>query len=347
MRDSILTSLILASATLTSATPLQCFHTRSRELAVAASCGDEGSLSACFSNLPLSAQPEALSESLQQCFVSAGCTPAESQIEAAWALNQCNAPPSNDLRRGRRQPSPNNDIDDTIPLGAAAAGPLLGARNPLPAQITAMNLPRQNSADPTPTTDGPRGSPSPCFTDEVSSMETCPIETAGPNKGKKGPCTTVGVSIPKCREGLICKSDGRGNPSCMWKETSPGLAGIIIAVVFAAFIAVSVITICFLCCRERREHRRIERAAEAARIAKEAKTQATVAAKRPGVSVTGGVSGPAVEGQPLMYQGGGGAGGGSSSPGGGAQQGYQQQQPQGYGGANPFSDAQQDGHPLR
>jgi hypothetical protein len=344
MRDSILTSLLLASATLTSATPLQCFHTRSRELAVAASCGDEGSLSACFSNLPISTQPEALSEPLEQCFVLAGCTPAEAQTEAAWAINQCNAPPSNDLRRGRRQPSPNNDIDDTTGLGAAAAGGLLGGRNPLAAQITGMNLPRQDAPGPTPTTDKPRGSPSPCFVDEISSMETCPVETEGPNKGKKGPCTTVGVAIPKCREGLICKSDGRGTPSCMWKESSLGLAGIIIAAAFATFILVSVVTICFLCCRERREHRRIERAAEAARIAKEAKT-ATVAAKRPGVSVTGGVSGPAVEGQPLMYQGGGG-GGGPSSPG-GAQQGYQQQQPQGYGGANPFSDAQQDSHPLR
>lgn len=350
MRDSILTSLVLATATLTSATRLECLHTRSRELAVAATCGDETALSACFSSIAPSTQPDALAQSLEDCFLSAGCTPAESQIEAAWALTQCNAPPSNDLRRGRRQPlSPednsesdsdsdsDSDDDDTLSLGAAAAAPLLGARNPLPAEITAMVARQETTTAPTPTTDGPRGSPSPCFTDEINTVETCPVVN-----GKKGACSMVPVATPKCRDGLICKSDGRGNPSCMYKESSLGLAGIIIAAVFATFIVGAVVAVCFFCCRERREHRRIERAAEAARIAKEAKTQATVAAKRPGVSVTGGVSGPVVEGQPLMYQ----SGGGPSSPG-GAQQGGYAPQSQGYGGANPFSDAPQDGHPMR
>jgi hypothetical protein len=127
----------------------------------------------------------------------------------------------------------------------------------------------------------------------------------------------------------------------MYKHRGLDLGGIIIACIFAGAIAVSIVAICFFCCRERRQHKRIERAAEAARIAKEAKTQATVAAKRPGVSVTGGLSSssaPAVEGQPLMYQtGGAGPSIGRSSPG---------PQGQGYGGANPFVDAPHDQHPA-
>ncbi|KAK4040224.1 hypothetical protein C8A01DRAFT_35738 [Parachaetomium inaequale] len=337
MRNTILTSLFLASATLTSASRLECLYTRSRELADAASCGHEGSLNYCFSQLPLTIQPEALSSELERCFVAAGCTPDESQIEALRVLQQCDSP-SADLRRGRRH-------DDASPLAAAANEPLLAARNPLPGVVTAaMNPPlaARQTATTTTNNDNP-SSPSPCFTDSTTDITTCPIQTTGPSSGKKLPCFPTTQTTPVCRDGLICQADAQGNPSCMYKHSSLAIDGIIISAVFAAAVVVSVFSICFLCCRERREHRRIERAAEAARIAKEAKTQATVAAKRPGTAVTGGVSGPAVEGQPLMYQGGGGGGvGGPSSP--GPQQQHFPQQ--GYAAGNPFSDAGHDGHPA-
>jgi hypothetical protein len=333
MRDTILTSLFLASATLTSASRLECLHTRSRELADAASCGHEGSLNYCFSNLPLTTQPEALSAELERCFVNAGCTQDESQIEALRVLQHCDSP-SADLRRGRRH-------DDAYPLAAAANDPLLAA------VTAAMNPPLAARQAATTTNGDNPTSPSPCFTDSTTDITTCPIQTTGPSSGKKLPCFPTTQATPVCREGLICQADAQGNPSCMYKHSALAIDGIIISAVFAAAVVISVFSICFLCCRERREHRRIERAAEAARIAKEAKTQATVAAKRPGTAVTGGVSGPAVEGQPLMYHGGGGggggaAGGGPSSP--GAQQQHFPQQ--GYAAGNPFSDAGHDGHPA-
>ncbi|KAL2131797.1 hypothetical protein VTI74DRAFT_4598 [Chaetomium olivicolor] len=333
MRETILTSLLLASATLTSASRFECLHARSRELAVAASCGDEGSLNYCFSNLPLSTPPETLATELERCFHSAGCTPAESQIEAFWVLRRCDSPPS-DLRHRRSNEA----------LAAAPAGPLLAARNPLPAAITAMNLPRQTPASTATNGDTP-ASPSPCFTDTTSEITHCPIQTTGSESGKQLSCYPTVMTSAKCREGLICQFNNQGNPSCMYKHSGLEVDGIVIAVVFASAIVISVVGICFMCCRERREHRRIERAAEAARIAKEAKTQATVQAKRPGVNVTGGVSDPVVEGQPLMYSGGAGAEA--------SQQGYfppqqqGQQMQQGYGAANPFADAGHDGHPLR
>ncbi|KAK4151785.1 hypothetical protein C8A00DRAFT_35546 [Chaetomidium leptoderma] len=362
MRDTILTSLFLASATLTSASRLECLHTRSRELAVAASCGDEGSLNYCFSQIPVPTQPEALSPELEHCLVSAGCTPAESQIEALWVLKQCDNP-SSDLRRGRRQTSLEESDDDASPPAAAAAAaakdPMIGARNPLPAITAAMHLPRQDNTPGATTTPAAAAaaaadadqltSPSPCFTDVTTDTTTCPVQTTGPDAGKKLPCFPTVLTSARCRDGLICQFDSQGSPSCMFNHSTPPIEGIIIAAVFASAVALGVCSICFLCCRERRAHRRTERAAEAARIAKEAKTQATVAAKRPGVSITGGVSGSAVEGQPLMYQGGG--GGGASSPGPQQQhfpqQGQMPMQQQGYGAGNPFADAAHDGHPLR
>ncbi|KAK3306465.1 uncharacterized protein B0T15DRAFT_141276 [Chaetomium strumarium] len=319
MRDTIFTSLFLASATLTSASRLECLHTRSEELASVASCGDKGSLNYCFSNLPIATQPEALSGELERCFNSAGCTPAESQIEAYWVQKRCETP-TNDLRRGRRQP----DNEDS--LAAAAKEPLMAARNPMPA-ITAMVVPRQTTAATTAATTNP-ASPSPCFSDTTSSITSCPLQTTGTDAGKKLSCFPTVLTSAVCRDGLICTSDKQGNPSCMYKHSSLGVDGTIIAIIFASAIVISIVSICFLCCRERREHKRIERAAEAARIAKEAKT-ATATAKRPGTSITGMGGSPVVEGQPLMNQ-------GPPSPGLQGQQG-------GYGAANPFADGSSDG----
>ena len=336
MRDTILASLVLASATLASAGSWECLHTRSRELAIAASCGDEGSLSACFSHLPASNQPEALSSDLERCFVSAGCTPTEAHVEAFWAVKHCDVASSSDLRRHRRQP------DDDAANILLAKDPLVAARNPLAAAgpaITAMR-PRQDTAA-TVTTTASQTSPSPCFTDTSTDVSTCTTLDGGSKT-----CFLAPTTAAKCRDGLICQFDMQGNPSCMYKHSSLDVGGIIIASVFAAAVVAAVIGICFMCCRERREHRRIDRAAEAARIAKEAKSQATAAAKRPGVSVTGGIGGgggASVEGQPLMYQG---------EPQGQQPQQYyaqqgQQQPPSGYGGANPFADTAYDAHPLR
>jgi hypothetical protein len=349
MRNAILASLFLASATLTSAdaTPrrLECVGNRSEELALAASCGDKGSLNYCFSNLPAVTEFEALIQELERCFVSAGCTTFEAKIEGFWVISRCDDV-SSELRRGRRQTGSESHDHDASPLAGAAKDPILGARNSLPGGVTAMNLkPRQTDTAATTTTfNDNESSPSPCFTDSPTEITVCPTQTTGTNSGKKLSCYPTATTTPKCRDGLICQSDGQGNPSCMYKQSSLGIDGTIIAIVFASAVVISIVAVCFMCCRERREHRRIERAAEAARIAKEAKTQATVAAKRPGASVTGGVSSPVVEGQPLMYQG----GGRPASPG---QQNFPQgagmPMQQGYGAANPFADAGHDGHPLR
>ncbi|KAL2260725.1 hypothetical protein VTK26DRAFT_5192 [Humicola hyalothermophila] len=354
MRDNILASLLLASASLASASPLlECLQTHSQSRSAPASCGDRDALTSCFSRLPELTTPSetTLAQDLEQCFRSAGCTPTEAQIQSLWLLQRCPAsnPPQKDLRRGRRNPasSPDDDSSAFSDLAMAAKAPVLAVRDGLtafahPAAMTAAAMePRQNA--PAPTTATTRPSPSPCFTDVVSTTDFC----------EKNVCTPRAVTKAVCREGLICRVDNSNTQTCMYKESALGTAGIVIAVVFASAVAISVVSICVLCCRERREHRRIQRAAEAAKIAKEA----AVASKRPGVSVTG--TGAASEGQPLMYQapaaGDVGAGGPDGQPyvqpyqSSQQQQQQQQQQPgggYGGGGPNPFAEAG-DGHPLR
>lgn len=323
-----LAALLLRSTAVsaTSSAP-ECLNTHSLALAERASCGDVGSLNHCFSNqvaLDATTAPEQLTSELERCFQNAGCTHAESQIEALWTLQRCSTghltpeDPSSDLRRRRT---------GAIPL----------PRGPAPIPGITIIAARQDNP-PTPTT-APAANPavSPCFIETDISITSCPIQSTGANSGKKLPCFPTTVPSEVCAPKLICQIDSRGNPSCMVRQSSLGLAGTIIAIFFAAAVAVSVFTVCFLCCRERKSQRRLMRAAEAAKIAQEAKTQAMLSAKRNAASVADDV---ALDRQPLMgqqqqhqlppmpsqY-----AGGGSTGYGGGAQ-------------GNPFAD---DGHAMR
>jgi hypothetical protein len=326
---SLAALLLRSTASATSSAP-ECLNTHSQQLAARASCGDVGSLNHCFANqvsVDATTAPEQLTSELERCFQNAGCTHAESQIEALWTLQHCSTgtlspeDPSSDLRRRRT---------GAIPL----------PRDPAPIPGITILAARQDTAAPSPTTAAPAAnpaSPSPCFVETDIEINSCPVQSTGANVGKKLPCFPTTVPSEVCAPNLICQIDSRGNPSCMVRQSSLGLAGTIIAIFFAAAVAVSVFTVCFLCCRERKSQRRLMRAAEAAKIAQEAKTQAMLSAKRNAATVADDV---ALDRQPLMSQeqqlppmasqyGGGGA----TGYGGGA-------------GGNPFADAQ-EGHAMR
>jgi len=91
-----LVALLLVSGTDAYRSTSQCLQSLSRELAAAAACGHEGSLNYCLSNLPEAAydapKPSAALGHLQDCFVNAGCTDAEAEIEAVWTLKRCQSP---------------------------------------------------------------------------------------------------------------------------------------------------------------------------------------------------------------------------------------------------------------
>ncbi|KAK4191927.1 hypothetical protein QBC35DRAFT_447720 [Podospora australis] len=184
-------------------------------------------------------------------------------------------------------------------------------------------------------------SPSPCFTETTVTITQCPTDSAGK---KTGQCTPTPSPSQVCREGLICRSDNQGNPSCMYKHSKLDIGGIIIAIFFAVAVVISVFTICFMCCRERQAQTRLEKAAEAAKIAKES----AVAAKRPGRNVVGnhGVSETIQQREPLMDAASGYGGAASVGVPGGGDVGVQPAGGQ-YGAANPFVDNSHDGHPMR
>ncbi|KAK3353216.1 hypothetical protein B0T25DRAFT_205566 [Lasiosphaeria hispida] len=341
MRDTALSSLLAALASLfllAAASPSrpECLQTHSRELAASASCGNEGSLNYCFSHLsPESATAsELLTAELERCFVSAGCTLAESQIEAFWTLQLCDGDSASnpDLRRRRTHQNP----EAAIPL-PRAAGITLAPRQ----ETTAAPAP-DATAPPSPTTKP--ASPSPCFTETLVSINSCPLQETGPDAGKRLPCFPTVAPSSVCAADLICQVDGQGNPSCMYRQSRLDLSGIIIAVFFASAVFISVCSICFFCCREQRVQRRLTRAAEAAKIAAEAKTQALVAAKRGNSSPDAAdrqplmADAPPVPGMPRGYAAGG-AGGYQDH---GADEFHRGQQQQ-----NPFVDDERDAHPLR
>ncbi|KAK3988205.1 hypothetical protein QBC44DRAFT_104747 [Cladorrhinum sp. PSN332] len=295
---SLLASAVLASASsATEADQLACLSSRAAELASAAASSCDASTPQFQSKLHACISDLTSLGSLESCFTSAGCPPTA----AAWALSHCKSLP--DLRR--REP---------LPLAAIPTATL-------PANFVPL-FGRAATSEP---------SPSPCFTDELTTITQCTSN----DQGSKS-CFPTASPSAVCRKDLICRIDNQGNPSCMVRNSAMGIAGIIIAIGFACALVVSVFGICFFCCKERKEQTRLEKAAEAAKIAKEAKA-ATAAAKRPGRNVTGGVGESGVQasqGQPLMYEGGdvGGAGQQGGGQGGGAAGG-------GYGSAaNPFSD---------
>ncbi|KAM7201659.1 hypothetical protein V8F33_003208 [Rhypophila sp. PSN 637] len=330
------TLAILAAAGLTTAAShannLECLHTRGRELASAASCGDDGSIAYCMSQIPSTISSESLVPDLEECFLNAGCSTTEAPVEAFWALKRCqSSPAAADLRR--------HAAAIAIPRDPAAGGITYAARQ------------APTTTTPPAADDKRTGSPAVCYTDTEVPFTSCPVQSTGPDAGKtlrKG-CVPTTQPSPVCVDGLICRPDAQGVVSCMYKESGLGTAGTIIAIFFAVVVAAAIFGVCFMCCRERREQKRLERQAEAAAIAKEAKNNALLAAKKPSAAVMRDAGDDGV-GQPLMadqhsqhalpplpqqY-------GGAGAP----------QQDYGYGGANavqdggrnPFADG--DEHPA-
>ncbi|KAK0670254.1 hypothetical protein QBC41DRAFT_389979 [Cercophora samala] len=197
-------------------------------------------------------------------------------------------------------------LTTTLLATTASLTTALVPRNPEPMAGGNMNLPRDASlplitSAPNPHSPNPLlarqdrpESPSPCFTEVVTTTTSCEAI---------GVCTTKPHTSLVCHADYICRSDSQGNPSCMYRESSLGLAGTIIAICFAVALVVSVFSICFLCCKERKEQTRLEKAAEAQKLLKESK----VASKRAqGRSVTGGVTGVSGDGGSSGYGSGGG-----------------------------------------
>ncbi|KAH8889623.1 hypothetical protein GQ53DRAFT_747837 [Thozetella sp. PMI_491] len=261
----------------------ECFKTRSRELASSSSCGDWGSINYCLSqtsplaNAAVSGDLALITVELESCFLNAGCSRDESQVEAFWTLRRCEEAPA-DLRRR------------FVGLAAAPLTAAVAKRLPEIATATSAGLWARDTTV---------ASPSPCTTDTTVETRTCPTQSTGTDSGKQLSCFQTQVTTAVCVDGLVCQSKSLGQVTCMYAQNKLDTGGIVVAIIMATAVALSTVGVCFCCCRERSTQRRLAKAAEAAAIAREAKNSAMVANKRPAAGARIPTNDLAA-GQPLM-----------------------------------------------
>ncbi|KAI0110158.1 hypothetical protein F4814DRAFT_451134 [Daldinia grandis] len=215
-------------------------------LSAAAACGDKGSLTHCFRNVPEYVE----ADDLERCFRNAGCTSAESTIEAAFIINNIhNGKSVAELRR--RGPEP-------IPAPTPAP-------TPAPAE----------TGTSTATATGGVFSPSiECSSKTTTIATSCPIQSTGSESGQTLPCFETGVPTSVCKAENICSTDKDGNNLCSLRHDSLDVSEIIITALLATVFGLGFATLLFFCCRDKSAQRKRKARAEAAAIAKTAATMA-------------------------------------------------------------------------
>ncbi|KAI8963308.1 hypothetical protein F5Y11DRAFT_160806 [Daldinia sp. FL1419] len=212
-------------------------------LSAAAACGDKGSLTHCFRNVPEYVE----ADDLERCFRNAGCTSAESIIEAAFIINNFhNGRSVAELRRRgpEAMPAPTPAPEETGTSTATATG---GGFKP--------------SIE--------------CSSETVTKTSFCPIQSTGADSGKTLPCYETEVPTSVCKAENICSTDKDGNNLCMLAKNTLDTGEIIVTVFLATVFGLGFATLLFFCCREKAAQRKQKARAEAAAIAKTAAANAT------------------------------------------------------------------------
>ncbi|KAB5536043.1 hypothetical protein GE09DRAFT_338852 [Coniochaeta sp. 2T2.1] len=304
-KSTLVASLLLVAGA--SADKLHCLRTDNTEIIQQTACGDKGSIAYCLGNL----QPtDTLTQDIATCFVNAGCTEAEADIEAIWTLSQCepSAKDRADLRKRQANKSETEDADAAPtaakPATTAKAGPKTtltpataepeekttdkAQTTEKPATPTTPTPEPTTTAPPTTATTSPAtttpaaaanghglahsGRPLQCYTTSLSSTSSCPLQSTGSNSGKPLPCFPTTTPVSVCAEGLICQSDGRGGSggSCMFRYQRWDAAGVIIAIFFGVAVTAAIAMVVGMCWRDKRKQKRWE----AQEIAREARAMA-------------------------------------------------------------------------
>ncbi|KAI0011586.1 hypothetical protein F4779DRAFT_189321 [Xylariaceae sp. FL0662B] len=238
--STLLSLLLFSRWTLVKATSVHSVYLResAHRLSEAAACGDKDSLRNCFQ---IASQELTESSDLAQCFQSAGCTLAESVIEANFIIkNYGDGKSAAELRRRGPDPMP----------------------APTPAPI-----PQDDAAA---TTAATTSASLECSTTSTVKSTTCPIESTGAQSGKKQPCTTTMVPTLVCDAANICMKDNQGANVCMRRRNTLDTGGLVVTIILAICFGVGAATLLFLCCKDKRQQRRLQARKEAAAIAKNA-----------------------------------------------------------------------------
>lgn len=247
----LLSALFLAGGALALSRP-ECFSSHGSALASYSNCAKQGALNACFANLHSYSIDD-----IEACFITAGCSPDASLIEARFALDRCDEwARASELKRRFRAYIPH--------LPARTASPAVDRRgsSPNPRATGGISLNalfgRQENEKITE-----------CFTSSQVDTTSCDIETSN-NRLHTKSCSSVQVTQSECKPGLTCSKDKQGTDVCMELKNALDTAGIIIAIVFAAALALGIGTLTYLCCQDRRQQKRLTAKAEATALARAA-----------------------------------------------------------------------------
>lgn len=179
----------------------------------------------------LSGLDDPAQEYIESCHIQAGCPAALAESEARSVFSRCNSMIAGaDLRRR---------------FGEA----------PQPTQFFFPRQAQQEEGE--------------CINLETFSTTDCDTVTSD-GKLKTTNCHDTSATRKKCKPGKTCTMDSDGRDICMDLKDDLDVAGIIIAIVFAALITIGIGALTFLCCKDRKEQKRLQAKAEATALARAA-----------------------------------------------------------------------------
>lgn len=234
------TSALLFATSVAALSRHECLTNSHADLAAYADCGKQEIIASCLSHLK-----SFMHSDVRSCYLDAGCSTEEAEIESKYTLSRC---------------------DDMSHAGE------------LRKRYRAMNIPR---ADPTTTEEAAKKSDDPkattggaktgtdCFTTGIKSTTECDTETI---KGRviTNTCVPTTVTTSQCNPGMTCSHDASNLDICMDLHDTLDTAGIVVAIVFGIIITTAVGAITFLCCKDRNEQKRLAAKAEAVALARAA-----------------------------------------------------------------------------
>ncbi|KAI0882815.1 uncharacterized protein GGS22DRAFT_41398 [Annulohypoxylon maeteangense] len=220
-----------------------CIHISAGKFSAAAACGDKILLEYCFQRVPEYVE---LGD-LERCFRNAGCTNAESGIEAAFLIHNCDKGQSvAELRR--RSPEALPAPQDTTTTAAAATTTAASTGTTTATTATSTGLQ--------------------CSTATTTTSSYCPVQSTGTASGSTLACIETTVTTSVCASTNICQTDSSGNDICMVRKDSLDTAELVITIFMAICFAGGFGTLLFFACSEKSRDRKLRAKKQAAAIAK-------------------------------------------------------------------------------
>ncbi|KAK7403011.1 hypothetical protein QQX98_011252 [Neonectria punicea] len=255
-------ALLFAGSVLAKSVSLhECLVTHSQDLAAFADCGHQGALAKCLAQLQSFAEDD-----VRACYTSVGCSLADADAEARFALNRCHDMASmGDLKKRFR-----------------------GAEMLPRADATTTADDAKSTGDSKKT--GSIYSGTDCFTTGKKSTTECPLSTSNGHV-KTVTCFPTEVTTSSCASTLICTTDSANNDICMDLHHMD-VGGIIVSIVFASALVIGAGLLTWACCKDRKEQKRMVAKAEATALVRAATKKQRAAQRAPLIRNASGNSSP-------------------------------------------------------